>query len=434
METQVTITQDTRRAKKAKNHSANKKEKIYPVKLRVYSPLHQMRKLYSTGYDMTVKEFESVWQTEKPRKVHQEKRNYLDAIRVKAVEAAKNCDPFDFEKFETKLLRKKGDGKNVFYHFEEQIKKLKELGRYSTAESYELSMKSIKSYLKEKKIAKAKNKEEIQRIAEHTNLSFNKINKSFLERYEAYMTGKGKSKTTIGIYLRNLRAIFNIAISEGEVSEDIYPFGKEKYKIPRGKAVKKALTKQEIQTLIKSEPLTPEQKKAKDFWLFSFICNGINMKDIALLKYKNLKGDIIEFERAKTEYTNEEQTIITIYLTDLSKSIIKKYGRKNKEANEYIFPILTKSMDKEQIQQKVKRFTRFVNQHIKKLAKAVDLPEDISTYWARHSFATLSIRGGANMEFVREAFGHQNITTTQNYFAGFADETKKDIIESLLLE
>ncbi|MGM0621650.1 MAG: tyrosine-type recombinase/integrase [Bacteroidota bacterium] len=123
-----------------------------------------------------------------------------------------------------------------------------------------------------------------------------------------------------------------------------------------------------------------------------------------------------------------------MHLTELSKSIIKKYGQKDNNAGQYIFPILTKSMDKEMIQQKVKRFTRFVNQHIKNLAKANDLPEDISTYWARHSFATLSIRGGANMEFVREAFGHQNITTTQNYFAGFTDETKKDIIESLLKE
>lgn len=424
METQVTIVQDTRRAKKVKNHSS-KKEEIYPVKLRIYSPLLQKAKMYSTGYDMTTKEFESVWQTEKPRKIHQEKRDYLDSVRVKAVEAAKNCDPFSFKTFEKKLLRRKGDGKNVFYHFEEQTKLLKELGRYSTAESYELSLKSIKNYLKDNKKSK-------QEIKEPTSLSFNAINELFLKKYETYMLNKGKSKATIGIYLRNLRSIFNIAIKQREVSEDIYPFGKGKYKIPKGRAVKKALTKQQVFALIKTDPETTEQKKAKDFWLFSFICNGINMKDIALLKYKNLKGDRIEFERAKTENTNEQQTVITIHLTELSKSIIKKYGHKNKNAEHYIFPILTKSMDKEMIQQKVKRFTRFVNQHIKKLAKANDLPEDISTYWARHSFATLSIRGGANMEFVREAFGHQNITTTQNYFAGFEDETKKQIVESLL--
>ncbi|MGM0622367.1 MAG: phage integrase SAM-like domain-containing protein [Bacteroidota bacterium] len=302
MKTDVTITQDTRRAKKAKSHSTCK-EKIYPVKLRVYSPLLKRWKMYSTGFDMTVKEFESVWQTEKPRKIHQEKRNYLDAIRVKAVEAAENCDPFSFETFEKKLLRRKGDGKNVFYHFGEQIKLLKELGRYSTAESYELSLKSIKNYLKDKQKSKSKTKQEIK---EPTSLSFNSINELFLKKYETYMISKGKSKTTVGIYLRNLRAIFNLAINEGEISEDIYPFGKGKYKIPKGRAVKKALTKQQILALIKTEPEIPEQKKAKDFWLFSFICNGINMKDIALLKYKNLKGDRIEFERAKTENTNEQ--------------------------------------------------------------------------------------------------------------------------------
>jgi len=60
------------------------------------------------------------------------------------------------------------------------------------------------------------------------------------------------------------------------------------------------------------------------------------------------------------------------------------------------------------------------------------LPEDISSYYARHTFATLSIQGGASMEFVQESLGHQNISTTQNYFSGFEDETKKQIVESLL--
>jgi site-specific recombinase XerD len=51
---------------------------------------------------------------------------------------------------------------------------------------------------------------------------------------------------------------------------------------------------------------------------------------------------------------------------------------------------------------KVKNFTRFVNQHLKKLAKSLGITEDISTYFARHSFATIAIRSGASMEFVSE--------------------------------
>ena len=98
MNTDISIVLDTRR---------EKKNETYPVKLRVYSRLLQIAKMYSTGFDMTEREFESVWQTEEPRMKHQETRNMLDAIRVTAVEAAKETDPFSFETFEKKMHRRK---------------------------------------------------------------------------------------------------------------------------------------------------------------------------------------------------------------------------------------------------------------------------------------------------------------------------------------
>jgi len=159
----------------------------------------------------------------------------------------------------------------------------------------------------------------------------------------------------------------------------------------------------------------------------------MNINDIALLKYNNIKGESLEFKRAKTRQTaKKKSTTIVVPLTDLSKKIIEKYGNEDKSHEQFIFSIVDKNTDGVGIKRKIKLFTRFVNQHIKLLAKANELPEDISTYWARHSFATLSIQGGASIEFVQEAFGHQNISTTQNYFAGFEDEAKKQIVESLL--
>ncbi|WP_167604956.1 tyrosine-type recombinase/integrase [Maribellus sediminis] len=412
METTVSILLDTRRSKS---------DETYPIKLRVYSPLLQKAKIYSAGVSMTKQQFESVWLTERPRKIHQDDRDFLDEIRINAVNAAKNTDPFSFEVFEKKLRRRKGDGKNVIYHYKQRIKHYLELEQHSTADSYRLSLQSILKYI------------ESQKGSIPNQVSFNSVTPTFLQKYEFYMVKSGKSETTVGIYLRNLRAVFNHAIREGEVSEDLYPFGKRKYEIPQGRAVKKALSKNQIKALWHAKPLTPQQQKAKDFWFFSFICNGINMKDICLLKYENLKGDTIEFKRAKTRQTSKKNiTTIVIHLTDYAKSVIEKYGNENREADQYIFPILTESTPPIEVRPIVINFTRIINLHIKLLAKANNLPEEISTYWARHSFATLAIQGGANMEFVKEAFGHQNITTTQNYFAGFEDEAKKSIVENLL--
>jgi site-specific recombinase XerD len=88
-------------------------------------------------------------------------------------------------------------------------------------------------------------------------------------------------------------------------------------------------------------------------------------------------------------------------------------------------------MTEEEKDHKKRSFTRFINQHLKNLAKDNGLNEDVSTYWARHSFATMAVRKKASLEFVSEALGHSDLKTTKNYFAGFEDKTKKDILEDI---
>ncbi|MCA6438155.1 MAG: tyrosine-type recombinase/integrase, partial [Bacteroidetes bacterium] len=77
-------------------------------------------------------------------------------------------------------------------------------------------------------------------------------------------------------------------------------------------------------------------------------------------------------------------------------------------------------------------FTKFINQNLKKLALNNGITSEISTYWARHSFATNAIRSGASMEFVSEALSHSNLKITQGYFSGFEDKDKKELMETLM--
>ena len=74
----------------------------------------------------------------------------------------------------------------------------------------------------------------------------------------------------------------------------------------------------------------------------------------------------------------------------------------------------------------------FASIGIKRVAKTNDLPTDISTYWARHSFASNSIRKGASMEFISEALNHSDLSVTKSYFAGFEDETKKEFANQIM--
>lgn len=394
----------------------------FPVKLRVYSTQFQKKKLYNTRYEMSLEEFQSAFVSQKPRKEYHEVRNELQAMLSRANEICKTLIPFSFEQFEKKYIRKTGDGGNVIYHYELKISKLKANNNLGTASNYEMSIRSLKLFLK-----KTKGREPLQ-------IPFMDITPEWLQNYEKYMINDlNRSRTTVSMYLRALRTIFNEAISDKEIDVEIYPFGKKKYQPPATRNVKKSLNQILIKQLFEAKPKTHEQLKARDFWFFSYSCNGMNVKDIALLRNENIYEDKIIFHRAKTINTSKSDLIpITVYLNTFSKSVIQKYGNPSNKKDDYIFSILKKGDDEMSKHRAIKNFTKFINQNLKKLAIEEGIPGEISTYWARHSFASNLIKGGGNMELARELLGHSNIETTQAYFSGFEDADKRDIVEKLM--
>lgn len=408
----ISIYLDTRRVK------ANGK---FPLRLRVFTSNPRKQKLYPTVFDFTEKEFESIWLTKKPRREYKETRLLIQGVENKANAVAKAIVPFSFAQFEKKLYRKKNEGVKVNYHYKQIIEEYTRHNRISTANSYSYSEKALKKFV------------ESHNNQNYDNLTLVDVDKDWLQDFETYMKNTNRSITTVGIYLRPLRAIFNKAIEEGEIEREFYPFGKRKYQIPTSKKVKKALTKEQMKILFNAIPKNREQEKAKDFWFLSYSCNGMNIKDIAQLKYKDITNDKIIFYRAKTLFTTKtDLKPITIYLNNYIKNIIGKYGNSEKLPENYVFEILDDYQTFQEQQRKIKNFTKYINQHLKKLCEANDLPKEISTYWARHSFATLSVQKGATMEFIQESLGHKNMATTQAYFAGFDDDTKKRFADKLM--
>ncbi|MBK7958690.1 MAG: phage integrase SAM-like domain-containing protein [Bacteroidetes bacterium] len=199
-----------------------KENGCYPIKLRIYSTSLKVKKLYSTKYEMTKKEFQSIWETQKPRKEYQEVRNELQAILTRANSVCKTLQPFSFIQFEKMYLRNAGEGANIVYQYNQTIDKLKSHKNFGTASNYDLSLKSLLAFA-----TYIKGKQSIK-------LNFSEITPEWLKKYEDYMIITLKrSRTTVGIYLRPLRAIFNTAISEKEIDVELYPFGAKSIKFQR---------------------------------------------------------------------------------------------------------------------------------------------------------------------------------------------------------
>jgi integrase len=255
----------------------------------------------------------------------------------------------------------------------------------------------------------------------------------FLNSYEKFMISSGKSMTTISMYVRALRALFNDAIDKGVIPADLYPFGKRRYQVPAGRNVKKALTLPEIGKIFHYQAdETNKEAWARDLWLFSYLCSGINVKDMARLRYKHIDGDHIHFIRSKTERTSRRSLKpITVILTPEAKAIIDKWGIKPATPNSYVFDILPEEVTPQRELALVRQATKTINKYIARIAAAVGIDKKVSTYFARHSFATVLKRSGASIAFISEALGHSNMKTTQAYLDAFSDETKREFTKAL---
>jgi len=213
-----------------------------------------------------------------------------------------------------------------------------------------------------------------------------------------------------------------------------YPFGKGKFEIPAGSNVKKALTVSEVGKIYNYPSLNgSSEERARDLWIFSYLCNGINVKDIARMKFKNIDRDSIVFVRAKTERKQRQnQKSIVVPLTPEIKRIIKRSGNKPTSKEQYVFPILREGLTPEKERALIQQATKTINKYIKRIVTDLKIKKEVTTYTARHSFATVMKRSGASTEFISESLGHSNLATTENYLASFEMDTKRKLAKNLL--
>lgn len=438
MSTVLNILLDTRRMKM--------KTKKYPIKLRV---THERQvQYYQTIYDLSKEDYKKL---SSPR-ISEELKIIRDQLRSieRNAEAVIDFETFSFTEFEKEYILN-----NYLFHQRKSIKEIiipqsyqfdisLYLHRFPIFKDEPPTQGTIKvvflSYidklLREHRIGTAANYQtSYYAIAKFRgNLRFIDITVSYLKEYEHWMLEQDYSKTTIGIYIRCLRAIFNEAAENRIIKkEKCYPFGKRRYQIPTSKNVKKALKLRDIAKIYHYVPEFEQESRAKDFWLFSYLANGINPKDIAFLKYRNIEGEFLVFERAKTENsTRSNPKSISVFISKDINRIIEVWGNSDNSPNNYIFPILQHGITPLRQYELIELFIRLINEWMEKIRLKLKIERRVSTYVARHTFSTVMKRSGVSTEFIQEALGHTDIRTTENYLDSFEKEVKKEYAAKLL--
>jgi len=394
-----------------------KKNNTHPVKLRV--TFERKQKYYTIrGHSYSTKDFEIIIGPKQKGKYKDVKR-ILAYIENSAIEFIDNMsNDFSFEEFEKFFQKKKNNKKTIQDFFEDKIDELNNENKFQSKSLYIATLNSFSHF--------------------DSNFSFKKINPNYLTRYENWMISKNENRksqrfTTIAIYMRNLRHIINRAINKNVFKQSDYPFGieKDKYQIPVTNNIKKALNLSQIKMLFNSVPDDNNEAKALSYWLFSYLCNGMNMADIANLKYGNIKGNNLIFIRQKTLHTSKRKREISVYLLPEAHNIINNLGNKPQEKNSYIFPVYNDQMSMEQKFIRLKQFIKTTNKYIKRIASKIGLDKEITTYWARHSYSTVLKRSGASIEFISEQLGHTSTKVTTNYLDTFEDDQRAEFAKKL---
>jgi len=386
-----------------------KRDGTYSVKLTIYYAGDKKR--YSTNFVMTPDE----WRKMNSEKLRDDNlkiiKRKLFALVTKAEKVIDTIEAFSFNEFERRFFEKAIT--KVSYSIEERfnnyIDALMKEGRVGNAISNRTTKNSLLSF--------------------KPFLSVLDITPEFLRDYENFMKSKNSSPSTIGIYLRHLRAIIKKAIKDGLMTNDNYPF--KDYTIPSSRNIKKALNFSELKQVLEYKSINIQVQKAVDFWILTYLCNGMNMTDILRLKQKDIQVDFIFYHRAKTINTKKKDLRpIKVYLTDRAKSIILKW-RSHPSKDDYVFPTLEANLTPLQIKYRIQGFLKFVNDHMKEVGIELGIEKPMGTYTARHTHATVLKRKGVSIAAIGENLGHSSSSTTESYLDSFTDDVKKEYAEML---
>lgn len=385
----VSVLLDTRTANK---------EGTYPVKIKVY--FQGKPKYYSTGICMSTKdELEEVLESKSKKNIE-----IQDIIGKELSRILKNVDilvergTFSFSNLNNML------GKNIGGTLNEMISaKIKELDneeKFGSSAFYKGTLSLLKRYMKH-------------------DVPINEVTVEWLNGLEKFIL-KTANQTTVAMNMRNIRATMNIAKQVGVIRESDYPFGRGKYQIKEGSGKKKALNKKQLKAIAEYSDGSMTTEFYRDLWLFIYFCNGLNVADLISLKFSDIQNGEISFIRKKTKDRTRDVKRIYAAITPEMYSIINKWGNDPKKSV-YIFPFLKPSDSAWEHEKKKKNLTKLINKRMKMIGEKLNLGK-ITTYVARHTYATVLRNEGVPISIISPMLGHSSVTTTEIYLADLESE------------
>lgn len=301
---------------------------------------------------------------------------------------------------------------SVIGFFEQQILTMRQCGRISTAIKYSATSRALQKF-------------------HPRSIRFDEINVQFLLAFERFLVNIGNRPNSIATKFSVLKAVYNKAIAAKLFVCDENPFAIYKVGSLWAQTRKRAIRKEEVQMLIQAplpDPHSAYVELSRDIFLFSYFSAGINFKDMSTLRYADIVDGRIYYRRHKT---GKE---MNCRLMPQAQNIIDKYTRVGATDEDYIFPILDRNIHKteQQIFNRLHKVLVHINRGLQEWSSRLGLKTKLSTYVARHTYATVLKRSGVNIALISESLGHSDISTTQIYLDSFENTQIDEAMKNLL--
>lgn len=334
-------------------------------------------------------------------KMNRELRKMKNMIHTRIRQLERTTEPFTVEDVLAQFTR--ANVRQQFYilhYIDTQIERKKKLKKEGTAAAYKSTRSSLAKFL------------------DGSDIRMPEIDLRFIRRYEDFLYNNGVAENTVSYYLRNLRTLYNQAVVDGYHPHGEYPFVKAQTR--PAKTVKRALSREDLQTManLKLED-APELKFARDLYLFSFYAQGMAFVDIVLLKKSDIYNGVLTYSRHKSKQ------FIRIAVTPQMQELMDKYETEGK----YVFPIIRDNSSSEYTQYRLALGR--INRHLKRIAAMIDVKIPLTTYTARHTWATLARDCGAPVSVISAGLGHTSEEMTRIYLKEF-DVSQLDKVNSIV--
>lgn len=292
-----------------------------------------------------------------------------------------------------------------FFTFaENEINYLRKTSRQSTADNYATAIRSLMRYYGQKE------------------LPLSAIDSRLMDAYGEWLQKERIEKNTLSCYMRSLRAIYNKAV-ERDLVKQHNPFRNVFTGITRTK--KRSIGKEDISKLREAE-LKPGSfmQLVRDVFLFCFYACGMPFIDVAFLKRSQIVDGYISYNRRKTDQ------FIQIKIEPCMEEIINRY---KSDTRDYVFPLLS-SIDENTAYKEYQKKFSYYNKTLKELGEKVGIRMPLSSYVARHTWATLAYQSSESMSVISKALGHTNLRTTQIYVKDIGNNKQNATNRKLLKE